>query len=50
MLVPNSRMEEAIAVARGAAEAVKVGDADDKMAIGPVASSAQFAKVQGLKS
>jgi len=48
MLVPKSRMDEAIAVAREVAGAVKVGDADDKNAIGPVASKAQFDKIQGL--
>ena len=48
MLVPNSRMDEAIAVARETAGAVKVGDPGDKTAIGPVASKAQFDKIQGL--
>ncbi|QZT62022.1 aldehyde dehydrogenase family protein [Mycolicibacterium austroafricanum] len=48
MLVPNSRMDEAIAVARDTAAAVKVGDPSDKSAIGPVASKAQFEKIQGL--
>ena len=48
MLVPNARMDEAIAVAREAAGAVTVGDPDDKTAIGPVASKAQFDKIQGL--
>ncbi|MDG4665745.1 aldehyde dehydrogenase family protein [Mycobacterium sp. 236(2023)] len=48
MLVPNSRMDEAIAVAREVAGAVKVGDPGDKTAIGPVASKAQFDKIQGL--
>ena len=48
MLVPNSRMDEAIAVAREAAGAVTVGDPNDKTAIGPVASKAQFDKIQGL--
>jgi aldehyde dehydrogenase (NAD+) len=48
MLVPNSRMDEAIAVARETAAAVKVGDPNDKSAIGPVASKAQFDKIQGL--
>ncbi|ANI41841.1 aldehyde dehydrogenase family protein [Mycolicibacterium vaccae] len=48
MLVPNSRMDEAIAVARDTAAAVKVGDPSDKSAIGPVASKAQFDKIQGL--
>jgi aldehyde dehydrogenase (NAD+) len=48
MLVPNSRMDEAIAIARETAGSVKVGDANDKSAIGPVASKAQFDKIQGL--
>jgi aldehyde dehydrogenase (NAD+) len=48
MLVPDSRMDEAITVARETAEAVKVGDPNDKSAIGPVASKAQFDKIQGL--
>ena len=48
MLVPSSRMDEAIAVARKTAEAVKVGDPNDKYSIGPVASKAQFEKIQGL--
>jgi len=48
MLVPNSRMDEAIAVARETVGAVKVGDPNDKTAIGPVASKAQFDKIQGL--
>ncbi len=48
MLVPNSRMDEAVAVAKATAEGVKVGDLSDSSAIGPVASRAQFEKVQGL--
>lgn len=48
MLVPNSRMDEAIAVAREVASAVTVGDPQDKKAIGPVASRAQFDKIQAL--
>ena len=48
MLVPNSRMNEAMAIARETAGAVKVGVADDETAIGPVASRAQFDKIQGL--
>jgi aldehyde dehydrogenase (NAD+) len=48
MLVPNSRMDEAVAVAREVAVQVKVGNLDDQTAIGPVASKAQFEKVQGL--
>jgi aldehyde dehydrogenase (NAD+) len=48
MLVPNSRKDEAVAVAKATLEQVKVGDPDDKSAIGPVASKAQFDKIQGL--
>ena len=48
MLVPNARKDEAVAVARATAEQVKVGDPNDKTAIGPVASKAQFDKIQGL--
>jgi aldehyde dehydrogenase (NAD+) len=48
MLVPNSRMDEAIEIAKQTAGAVKVGDPNDKTAIGPVASKAQFDKIQGL--
>jgi aldehyde dehydrogenase (NAD+) len=48
MLVPNSRMAEAITIASEAAEQVKVGTPDDATAIGPVASKAQFEKVQRL--
>jgi aldehyde dehydrogenase (NAD+) len=48
MLVPRERIAEAAEIARGVAEAVSVGDLDDKRAIGPVASKTQFEKVQGL--
>jgi len=48
MLVPNSRMDEAIAIAHAVAGQVAVGDLGDEKAIGPVASAAQFTKVQGL--
>jgi aldehyde dehydrogenase (NAD+) len=48
MLVPRDRIAEAAEIARGVAESVAVGDADDKRAIGPVASKVQFEKVQGL--
>jgi aldehyde dehydrogenase (NAD+) len=47
MLVPNSRMDEAISIAREAAERIVVGG-DGASAIGPVASKAQFDKVQRL--
>ncbi|MBX7433837.1 aldehyde dehydrogenase family protein [Mycobacterium sp. Y57] len=48
MLVPNSRMDEAIGVARQVGENVVVGDPDNKRAIGPVASQVQFDKIQRL--
>ncbi|HEU4362449.1 MAG TPA: aldehyde dehydrogenase family protein [Mycobacterium sp.] len=48
MLVPNSRLAEAIAVARDTAEHVQVGSPGDAAAIGPVASKAQFDKIQRL--
>jgi aldehyde dehydrogenase (NAD+) len=48
MLVPNARMKEAIAIAKQVVERVKVGDPNEKTAIGPVASKAQFDKIQGL--
>ncbi|HME77155.1 MAG TPA: aldehyde dehydrogenase family protein [Mycobacterium sp.] len=48
MLVPNSRVDEAIAVARAAAEQVTVGDPNGEVAIGPVVSKAQFDKIQRL--
>jgi aldehyde dehydrogenase (NAD+) len=49
MLVPRRRHAEAVAIAKAAAEAVKVGDprgADTT--IGPVVSQAQFDKIQRL--
>ncbi|MEM1434383.1 MAG: aldehyde dehydrogenase family protein [Pseudomonadota bacterium] len=49
MLVPESRMDEAAAIAKAAAESIKVGDpsaADSQ--VGPLVSAAQFEKVQAL--
>ncbi|MDZ7827408.1 MAG: aldehyde dehydrogenase family protein [Gammaproteobacteria bacterium] len=49
MLVPESRMDEAAAIATSAAESIKVGDpADESTQVGPLVSAAQFEKVQGL--
>ncbi len=48
MLVPRARMQEAVAVATATAEQVRVGDPADPTAIGPVASRAQFDKIQRL--
>jgi aldehyde dehydrogenase (NAD+) len=49
MLVPRTRHDEAVAIAQAAAAAVKVGppSAPDSV-IGPVASEAQFEKIQRL--
>lgn len=48
MLVPNARMQEAISLAKQAAESVTVGDPNGNYTIGPVASKAQFEKIQSL--
>ena len=49
MLVPNSKMEEAKAIAKAAMEAVAVGDpTSDGTTIGPVVSEMQWNKIQGL--
>ena len=49
MLVPRSRHAEAVAIAKAAAETVKVGDPRTAgTTIGPVVSRAQFDKIQGL--
>lgn len=49
MLVPEARMDEAAAIAKAAAENVKVGDpAAEGTVIGPVVSAVQFEKIQNL--
>lgn len=50
MFVPRARQDEAKAVAKETAEAVKVQDprTAEKGAIGPVSSEVQFNKIQGL--
>jgi aldehyde dehydrogenase (NAD+) len=49
MLVPRSRMAEAAAIAKQAADATKVGDPfTEGTHVGPLASKAQFEKVQRL--
>lgn len=49
MLVPAARMEEAAAIAKAAAEKIKVGDPSaEDTAMGPLSSRAQFDKVQSL--
>ena len=47
MLVPRSRMHEAIEAARAAAAQVTVGDPNGDFAMGPVVSKGQFQSVQG---
>ncbi len=46
MLVPKSRMDEAMRVAKEAAAAVTVGDPNSDVAMGPVVSKAQFISIQ----
>lgn len=49
MLVPQSRYEEAVTLAKAAAESVEVGDPEKEGEhIGPLVSRAQYDKVQGL--
>src|SRR5712664_1665074 len=49
MLIPRSKMAEAVAVAKRAAEETKSGDPfTDGTSIGPLASKAQFEKVQRM--
>jgi aldehyde dehydrogenase (NAD+) len=48
MLVPRGKMEQAAATAKRVAESTKVADSVAKGSIGPLASDAQFAKVQKL--
>ena len=49
MLVPNSRMDEALAIAKAAAEATTVGDpVASGAALGPVISAAQWDKIETL--
>ena len=49
MFVPNSMMDEAMAVAKATAENIPVGDPTaEGIAVGPVVSEAQFLKIQAL--
>mgnify|MGYP005839088939 CR=1 FL=1 len=49
MLVPASRHDEAVAIAKAAAEAIVVGDPRaEGSRLGPVVSRAQWEKIQGL--
>ena len=46
MLVPKSRMEDAINAAKAAAEQTSVGDPTSEVAMGPVVSKSQFDTIQ----
>jgi aldehyde dehydrogenase (NAD+) len=48
MLVPSRRMDEAMAVAREAAEQITVGDPNGNATLGPVVSKVQWDKIQAL--
>jgi aldehyde dehydrogenase (NAD+) len=48
LLVPHDRMDEVKAISKAVAEATKVGDPNGDAHIGPVASEAQWKKVQSL--
>lgn len=48
MLVPESRMDEAIEAARQAVDQVKVGPPGEKVHLGPVVNRAQWDRIQGL--
>ena len=49
MLVPETRMDEAAAIAKATAEAIVVGDPSDAgTQVGPLVSQMQFDKVQAL--
>ncbi|HEX7775863.1 MAG TPA: aldehyde dehydrogenase family protein [Parvibaculum sp.] len=49
MLVPAKRQGEAVAIAKAAAESIKVGDPTaEGTAMGPVVSDVQYNKIQGL--
>ncbi|KQP44007.1 aldehyde dehydrogenase family protein [Pseudorhodoferax sp. Leaf274] len=48
MLVPNARMDEALAIAKQVAEATTVGAPDSGAQLGPVISATQWDKIQTL--
>ena len=48
MLAPAGRMDEVIAAAKAAAEAITVGDPTGNATLGPVVSEVQFDKIQHL--
>jgi aldehyde dehydrogenase (NAD+) len=48
MLAPKARMDEVVAIAKAAAEAVTVGDPKGNFQIGPVVNKSQWEKIQRL--
>src|SRR6202035_2526688 len=48
MLVPSKKMDEAIVIAKEAAEATTVGDPNGNATIGPVVNKTQWEKIQRL--
>ena len=49
MLVPNSKMDEVIEIAKSALEKVKIGDPNsEKTTLGPVVSKVQYDKIRNL--
>jgi aldehyde dehydrogenase (NAD+) len=48
MLVPGKKMDEAIVIAKSAAESVTVGDPNGNARMGPVVSEVQWNKIQAL--
>jgi len=48
MLVPSKKMDEAIAIARQAAESTTVGDPNGNAQMGPVVNKTQWEKIQRL--
>jgi len=48
MLVPHARMSEALAIAQATAQAITVGAPDSGAMMGPVASRAQWTRIQTL--
>jgi len=48
MLVPGKKMDEAIVIAKGAAESITVGDPNGNAKMGPVVSEVQWNKIQAL--
>jgi aldehyde dehydrogenase (NAD+) len=48
MLVPSKKMDEAIVIAKAAAESVTVGDPNGNATIGPVVNKTQWEKIQRL--